>query len=199
MSRRARNGYTFIELTVVLVIIATVAAVGMPRLLSWVNEGNLGAASRELAGLMRYVRNEAARRQKVFYLAIDFEENAYWVETRRDPREVHHSGYYVSWEDPDDEDFEPFEDEFITRRELRKLIVFDRVVYGDLTEDRFGKVRIAFRPDGTTRTVAIYLKNTQDMVATVVLNGDTGRVEMHEYAYDLEAAPVLYEQYDHDE
>lgn len=199
MSRSARHGYTFIELTVVLVIILTVAAIGMPRLLSWVNEGNLGAAGRQLAGMIRYVRNEAARRQKPFFLAIDLEQNAYWVETRRDSRTAGNAGSAGDWQDAGEEDFRPFDDEFVSRQELRKLIVFDRVVYGDLSEEDFGTVRLAFWPDGTTQTVAIYLKNTQDMVTTVVLDGDTGRVEVFDYDFDLEPPPVLYEQYGEDE
>ena len=199
MNRSARHGYTFIELTVVLVIILTVAAVGMPRLLSWVNEGNLGAAGRQLAGMIRYVRNEAARRQKPFFLAMDLEHNTYWIETRRDPRAADEAGDSAAWAEPGDEDFTPFEDEFVARQELRKLIVFDRIVFADLTEERFGKVRIAFRPDGTTQTVAVHLRNTQDLVTTVVLDGDTGRVDVYDYDFDLEPAPVLYEQYDQDE
>ena len=199
MKRRTRNGYTFIELTVVLVIIMTVAAVGVPRLVSWVNEGNLGAASRRLAGTIRYVRNEAARRQKSFFLTIDIEENAYWIEVRRDPSEIEHRGYYTSWGDPEDENFEPFEDEFVTRRELRRRIVFDRVLYDDFDEQRYGKVRIEFRADGTTQDVAIYLQSTEERVATVTLDADTGRVEIYDYLFEPEPKPTLYEQYDLDE
>jgi prepilin-type N-terminal cleavage/methylation domain-containing protein len=199
VNRSRCQGYTFIELTVVLVIILTVAAIGMPRLLSWVNEGNLGAAGRRLAGMIRYVRNEAARRQKPFYLAIDLEQNAYWIEVRRDPHATDEVGYTARWDEPADEGFVLFEDEFVSRQELRKLIVFDRIVYADLSEQRFSKARILFRPDGTTQTVAIHLKNTQNVVTTVVLDGDTGRVEVYDYDLDLQPPPVLYEQYATDE
>lgn len=194
MKWRTRNGYTFIELTVVLVIIMTVAAVGVPRLVSWVNEGNLGAASRRLAGTIRYVRNEAARRQKSFFLTIDIEENAYWIEVRRDPSEIEHRGYYTSWGDPEDENFEPFEDEFVTRRELRRRIVFSQV-----NDETYGKFRIEFRADGTTQDVAIYLQSTEERVATVTLDADTGRVEIYDYLFEPEPKPTLYEQYDLDE
>jgi prepilin-type N-terminal cleavage/methylation domain-containing protein len=193
------NGYTFIELTVVMVIILSVAAVGVPRLVSWVNDENLGAESRRLAGLIRYIRNEAARRQTRFYLTIDIEGNAYWVDARRDPSEIERPSYYVSWEDPEDLEFEPYEDEYVTRRELRRRIVFDRVLSDDAQEEHYGKVRIEFRPDGTTEDVAIYLRNTQERVATLVLDGDTGAVEIFDYLFEPEPKPTLYEQYDLDE
>jgi prepilin-type N-terminal cleavage/methylation domain-containing protein len=199
VNRTRCQGYTFIELTVVLVIILTVAAIGMPRLLSWVNEGNLGAAGRQLAGTIRYVRNEAARRQKPFYLAVDLEQNAYWIEVRRDPHATDEAEYSPSWDESANEGFVPFEDEFVARQELRKLIVFDRIVFDDMTDERFGTVRIPFWPDGTTQTVAIHLKNTQNLVTTVVLDGDTGRVEVYDYDFDLQPPPVLYEQYDESE
>lgn len=199
MSKRTHNGFTFIELTVVLVIIATVLLVAVPNLLAWVNAGDLGAASRRLAGAIRYVRNEAARRQKSFFLALDLEEHTYRVETRRDPDEVEHATITIERQDPEDEYFKPYEDGFIARQELPKRIVFDRVVFDDFTEERYGTARIEFRPDGTTQTVTIYLKNTGELEATVTLDGDTGRVEMYDYRFEPDPKPVLYEQYDLDD
>jgi len=198
VSRRSA-GYTFIELTVVILIIMTVAAVGIPPLLSWLDEGNLGAESRRLAGAVRYVRHEAARRQKTFYLTLDLEHHAYWIETRRDPGEYEPLGYSTSWSDPEDERYEPYEDEFVTRQELRRRVVFDRVIRGDSTFERSGKVRIEFRPDGTAEGVSIYLRNTAQMEATVRLNGDTGRVEIYNYRIEPELRPELYEQYEAEE
>jgi Tfp pilus assembly protein FimT len=95
-------GYTFLELTVVITIILMAVAIGVPRLLSWVNEGNLGAECRRLAGTIRYVRNEAARRRTSFFLTLDLENAAYWIDVRRDPSQVEHRGYYVSstWRPP---------------------------------------------------------------------------------------------------
>jgi len=194
-----QGGFTFIELTVVIVIMMAVAAIGVPNLLSWVNESNLGAASRRLSGMIRYVRNEAARRQKTFYLTIDLDNHAYWMETKRDPKDIETPAYYTSSSSPEDEDYELFEDEFVARQELRKRVVFDSVVYADLMPEDYGKVRIAFRPDGTTETVAIYLKNTQEMEATVMLDGDTGRMYVYDYRVEPEPPLVLYEQYDLDE
>jgi prepilin-type N-terminal cleavage/methylation domain-containing protein len=197
--QRRPNGFTFIELTVVMVIILTVAAIGVPRLVSWVNDENLGAESRRLAGMIRYVRNEAARRQKRFYLAIDIEANAYWIDVKRAPGEFEPPSYYVSWRDSGDDEYAPYEDEFVERRELRRRIVFDRVLGEDNEEERYGTVRIEFRPDGTTETATIYLKNTQERVATLALDGDTGKVDIYDYLFEPEPKLTLYEQYDLDE
>ncbi len=182
-----------------MVIILTVAAIGVPRLLSWVNEGNLGAESRRLAGAIRYVRSKAAQRHASFFLTLDLEHAAYWIELRRDPGEIDRPGYYLSWEEPEDKEFEAYEDDFVSRRELRRRIGFERVAFAEGTDEQYGKVRIEFRPDGTTETVAIYLAATEARVATVTIDGDTGRVTIYDYYEELEPPPVLYEQYGADE
>ena len=182
-----------------MVIILTVAAIAVPRLLSRVNEGNLGAECRRLAGTIRYVRSKAAQRRTSFFLTLDLEKGVYWIELRRDPSEIGHPGYYVSWEDPEDKEFEAYEDDFVSRRELRRRIDFERVALAEGTDEHYGKVRIEFRPDGTTETVAIYMAATDQRVATVTLDGDTGRVRIYNYREELEPPPLLYEQYGPDE
>jgi Tfp pilus assembly protein FimT len=194
-----RGGYTFLELTIIMAIIMMVAAIGVPRLLSWVNEGNLGAECRRLAGTIRYLRSKAAQHRESFFLTLDIEKAAYWSELRRDPSEIEHRGYYVSWEDPSDEEFETYEDDLVSRRELRRRVAFEHVVFAEGADEHYGKVRIEFRPDGTSETVAIYLTATDGRVATVMINGHTGRVTIYDYREELEPLPVLYEQYDLDE
>jgi hypothetical protein len=43
------------------------------------------------------------------------------------------------------------------------------------------------------------MATTDQRVATVILNGDTGRVNVYDYREELEPPPVLYERYDFDE
>jgi hypothetical protein len=141
------------------------------------------------------VRNEAVRRQKSLFLTIDVEQRAYLVETRRPQDELKKASFYSSWGNPSESEFEPYEDDFVGRRELRKRLVFDRVVFDDSSEERFGTARIEFRPDGTSDTVAVYFMLSEQRKATVMLNGDTGRVEVFDSEEELEPRPVLYEDY----
>ena len=82
---------------------------------------------------------------------------------------------------------------------LRRRIVFDHVSRGTLEDERFGTVRIVFRPDGTSETAAIYLQSTGRSVSTLMLDGDTGRVDIYARSDPLEPPLTLYEQYDHNE
>ena len=179
-----------------MTILMAVAAIGVPRLLSWVDEGNMGAECRRMAGMMRYVRNEAVRRQKSLFLTLDMEERAYWVEVRREQDELSKPSFYSSWDDSDDLEYEPYEDDLVGRRELRKRLVFDRVAFDDGSEEQLGTVRIEFRPDGTSETVAVYFMLNEHRKATVMLNGDTGRVKVFDSEEEIEPRPVLYEDYD---
>jgi prepilin-type N-terminal cleavage/methylation domain-containing protein len=194
-----RKGFTFIELAVVMTILMAVAAIAVPRLLSWADEGNMGAECRRLAGVMRYVRNEAVRRQRSLFLAISTEERAYWVETRRDPSEIEKPTFYTSWDEPVDTEYEPYEDDFVGRHELRQRLVFDRVVFDDGSEEQFATARIEFRPDGTSQTAAVYMMLDEHRKATVMINGDTGRVKVFDSEEELEPRPVLYEDFDLEE
>jgi len=197
MSQRPdRAGFTLIELIVVIMIMMTVAGVGLPRLLSFVDNGNLGAESRRLAGMIQYARHEAARQQRSFFLTMDLEAHAYWIEVRRDPSEIEDPGYWVSGRNDEDGEYQTYEDIYVARQELRRRLMFDYVENADHNRETYGKVRLEFRPDGTSDTVAIHLKLDENRQATVMVNGQTGKVEIFDYFEELEELPELHEQYD---
>lgn len=197
--RRHRAGFTLIELIVVMVIMATVVGIALPRLVAWIGHGDLGAEARRLAGMIRYARYEAARQQRPFYLTLDLEQHAYWIELRRDPDEVEDPGYWVSGWDSSDREYTPYEDNYVGRQELRRRLLFDHVEFADGTRETYGKVRLEFRPDGTSETVAIYLALEEERQATVIVNGQTGKVDIYDYYEELEPPPELFEDFDLDE
>ena len=190
-----RSGFTLIELIVVMAIMMTVAGIGLPRLLAWVSHGNLGAEARRLAGMVEYARHQAAWRQRTFYLTMDLEAHAYWIEVRRDPSEIEDPGYYVSGWNLEDREYKVYEDEYVGRQELRRRLMFDYVEHEDGQRDTYGTVRLEFRPDGASDTAAIYLKADDGRQATVLVNGQTGRVSIYDYFEELEPLPELHEEY----
>lgn len=82
MIRRGAQGYTLIELIVVLVLVGLLGSLTLPRLRHAVFSDDLQTAVRRLAGVVRDLRNEAQRQQTDFLLRFDLDAARFWIETR---------------------------------------------------------------------------------------------------------------------
>ena len=71
-------GFTLIELSIVVLIIAIVARIAIPRIRS-VTGAELTATTRRLANTTRYLYEEAALRGTVLALYFDLDRQEYWV------------------------------------------------------------------------------------------------------------------------
>ncbi|MBW2616339.1 MAG: prepilin-type N-terminal cleavage/methylation domain-containing protein [Deltaproteobacteria bacterium] len=78
---RDEKGYTFIELTVVIILIGLMAAISVPRIRHGLLTDELKSASRKLVGVIKSLRNDAISGQKAFYLHLDLESNRFWTES----------------------------------------------------------------------------------------------------------------------
>jgi general secretion pathway protein H len=86
-----RNGFTLIELIVVLFIISLIMAVLLPSF-SGFGENKLKSEAREMASIMRYMSDGAITRKKTYSLKFDLDKNI------------------VSWKGPDGEKAKEFDD-----------------------------------------------------------------------------------------
>jgi prepilin-type N-terminal cleavage/methylation domain-containing protein len=77
-SRASSSGFTLVELSIVILIIAIVARIAIPKLRS-VTAAELTAATRRLANTTRYLYEEAAIRGLVLSLYFDLDHQQYWV------------------------------------------------------------------------------------------------------------------------
>lgn len=66
-----RNGFTMMELLIVLAIMAFVASMTIPMIGSGVSNGALKGAARELAAGLRFARSEAVAKRHETFVAID--------------------------------------------------------------------------------------------------------------------------------
>ena len=75
------RGYTFIELTVVIVLMGLFFAIAMPRFRDAMLTDALKSTTRKMVGMIRNLRNEAIRDHEAYILIFDLESNRYWTET----------------------------------------------------------------------------------------------------------------------
>ena len=62
--RSTAGGFTMVELTIVMAILAIVASAGFPLLLSSLNEAQLNAATEEVVGALVYARQASLRTER---------------------------------------------------------------------------------------------------------------------------------------
>jgi len=80
MSRNT-NGYTLIELTVVIILIGVMTSLSVPKIRHAILTDKLKSASRKMIRVISRLRNDAIREQKTFYLHLDLEANRFWTDS----------------------------------------------------------------------------------------------------------------------
>jgi prepilin-type N-terminal cleavage/methylation domain-containing protein len=72
------RGYTLIELSVVVLIAGMMLLIAVPRVRDTLLNDDLKAATRQLIGAARELRNESIREQTDYILHIDLNQPAFW-------------------------------------------------------------------------------------------------------------------------
>jgi len=75
-----RQGFTLIELTVVVFLVGAMLAVSIPRFRYSLITDNLKSTTRRMVGLVKGLRNEAIREQKIYLLHFDIGLNRLWID-----------------------------------------------------------------------------------------------------------------------
>lgn len=78
-TRNSRHGFTLIELCVVLVIVAVVLAIAIPRYGGFITRGTMRSEARRISALARYLSREASRSGNVYRLDFDVDTDSYRV------------------------------------------------------------------------------------------------------------------------
>ncbi len=163
-----RRGFTLIEISVVLAIIAMVMMLVLPRLPSSESE-NLKISARTLASTLRYMQERAATTQTTYYLHL---------EPGTDSVKVMESAADGSEKEPGD----PL---------LRKRAVKEGIVVADVTMPRTGKVndgqvRLDVSVGGLRDFTVIHLRSPGDKFWTVMAFPSSGKVKVFD-GYQEEA------------
>lgn len=188
-----RNGFTFLELAVVLTIMGIMVAIVAPRFTATFSKVTLGGSARQLAGAISYVRNLAAKDNRSYFLTIDLDNDEYWV-TYFDPPPELALMPYADLEYLEDEVYVPYKDDFIKTTRLEKKVSFARVILEDGMELYDGRARIAIRPNGTADETVIHLTNPSERFYTVHLERYNGQATVYRGAVIPPLPPELTER-----
>lgn len=74
-----RGGFTLIELSIVVFVLAILLAVAMPRFVRSYNSSQLAATGRSFATICQYARVEAVLRQQKVILHADLDKQTFWI------------------------------------------------------------------------------------------------------------------------
>ncbi|MCB0417209.1 MAG: prepilin-type N-terminal cleavage/methylation domain-containing protein [Bdellovibrionaceae bacterium] len=75
-------GFTLVEILIVIAIIAFILSLGLPAI-ERVTSYKLNSTTRRFVGLLKTVRNDAILLSTIHRLAVNLDENTYWVEAQK--------------------------------------------------------------------------------------------------------------------
>ncbi|SRR5579884_404378 len=160
------NGFTLLELMLVVFILGITALLIFPRVASF-GAGDLKWTSRHFAGLIQHLAQESSSTKQTYRLYFNLENGAYWVASLRD------SGEFVEMTDP-----------MLARRVLPKEVSFEDVVTPQQGKVNEGEAFMQFYPVGV-ENAWIHLKQGERKW-TLVVNPLTGRVKVYDEYVDMD-------------
>jgi general secretion pathway protein H len=164
---RNRKGFTFIELTVVLVLIGLVFTITMPRFRDAILTDTLKSATRKMVGRIKSLRNEAISEHKAYVLVFDLESNRYWIES--DDMTLEERAHAR-------------EDAYPLPRGVRVLDVW----FKGKGKEMAGETAIKFTKQGYVQQSVIHLGSEDGRKFTLVLSPFLGRVKVLEKYIEFE-------------
>lgn len=155
------NGFTLIELIVVLFLLGIVAAIVLPKIF-WA-EAALKADAGKVASLITYLAESSGSKRVYYRLIFSLEEGMMRVESSDG------AGEYRELEDP----------------RLKRVSLSDRVVFEDISgpggKAKGGEVSVEFTPSGSSAPFIVHLRSKNDATAySVVFNPYSSRATVAE-------------------
>lgn len=162
------GGFTLVEMTVVIVIIAIASAMIVPQLASRMGATKLRHASRQVFVSARYARLFAATRRRGCRLIVDQKRNRFSLVYQVDPQH-------------DPQQYQPLRRDGIKDVQLGPGVRFARVLIDNPSPQPAQHSVIAFDPQGGATAAVIQLTDGR-RTWSVLIEPNTGRVELVDYA-----------------
>ncbi len=158
---RRRDGFTLIELTVVLVLVGVIFLVTFPNLAGLFSGRRLIGFSRQLAGALDYARARAVIEKSPRTFFIDREKGEYSIRKKKE----------------NVEDYYREEEEVVKRWKIPEGIKVGRIQMETRVTEGFESV-IRFYPRGNSNGATIPLETEQGDRVEILVKPYTGRAEI---------------------
>jgi prepilin-type N-terminal cleavage/methylation domain-containing protein len=162
LTPHSRNGFTLIELTIVIVILGVMLTLIVPRL-GDLGEANLKHSSRHLTGMIRFLRDESLAKKIALRLRFDVKEQRYWAE-------------YPALLDDKTVEFKRYSTSISSEATLEGRTTFRDVQVASHPDDTF----MQFTPDGWVEPAFIHLRDADEKDFTLLVNPLLGSTELRE-------------------
>ena len=179
MFNEKNNGFTLIEILVVMVLLGSILFIAVPKFQN-LADVNLKSTSRSISGTIKYLYNEAVFKKNIYKLAFDLDNQEYWVEYMED-------GQFVESLDP----------------VLRRKRVPDGIAIDDIFTERFpektetgNESYLLFLPTGFVDYGVIHISSSDEDVYTIETKPYTGGTKIFDEYIDIrqEDSPYLDEE-----
>jgi type II secretion system protein H len=77
--KRDPNGFTLLELILVLVMMGLIAGLTLPFVVSTLDRIKLQSEVRQISSAIQFTRSEAISRKTLFIINVDIDKNQYWL------------------------------------------------------------------------------------------------------------------------
>lgn len=191
---KGQSGITFIELTIVILIIGLILAMAAPNFMRFLKSTKTGSAARKLAGYITYLQEIAIRDNTKYILVLDLDGNRYWATYEIPEDQMPIEYYYSAPRDRMRMRYPEINDPWLRTVELDPGIEMPKVLDESNRPQYNGYRFIAFHPDGTADRTTIYITDTSQNGMTVYIKPFSGRPEIYDGINEIDPLPVLAEQ-----
>ncbi|MDD5258577.1 MAG: prepilin-type N-terminal cleavage/methylation domain-containing protein [bacterium] len=150
-------GFTLIEISIVVTIIAILLVVAMPTLSKMYAGTQLRTDTQDLAETLRYAYQAAVNRQNKYKIYCDQSSGSYRLE-----QELPGIGF----------------------QEIKTSLIKDRILSNGVYFKKLSRPYFFVYPNGSADNMDVQLANEVGDIYTIKFNGLTGRVEVFDHAED---------------
>jgi len=191
----ARDGFTLVEIMVVIVVLTILTATIVPEFSGTIEDARLRASGRNLAAAIRFAASEAVTRSRVVRLQVNPASREYWLEAEND-----RGAFERIDEDGRGRLDEPIAIDIVPTRPVIMGGASETppppARSDDLEEETLPGV-IRFFPDGTADGREVVLRSRaqggeDELLLRLVVNPTTSRVRVTDTREDPEVGPEEY-------